>query len=256
MKEQSEKAKRKLEMQKTGEDKIKKVKPIHLLPILHNKTHFKAAMEYSMNDTLTQRTLRDDNRNIERMLQDAHAKMVKDLPDQPSVDTSKIKENTFYSRAKYTASSNRKHYRDLMDTSVNSNQFMASGRSFYENQRYTNKFGTIANTSRERKDVPAISINRKKVGFGAGVSDEDDTMNNTKMSKFNTLEGFGRKQTGSNFFPGGANDTFYSVDERPRVVTETFDPINMARKMLHDCQLYRKREATVQPTRPGMDSDR
>jgi hypothetical protein len=43
--------------------------------MLHKKTHFKAAMEYSLNDQYTNRSLRDENRDIERMLLEVNSKM-------------------------------------------------------------------------------------------------------------------------------------------------------------------------------------
>jgi len=48
------------------------VKPQHLLPFLHEKTHFKAAAEYSMITKTSGRTLNDKHREIEKTLEEAH----------------------------------------------------------------------------------------------------------------------------------------------------------------------------------------
>jgi hypothetical protein len=52
----------------------KTVRAINLLPTLHQKTHFKAAVEYQMNDQLTNRSLKENNRELERILQDVQHK--------------------------------------------------------------------------------------------------------------------------------------------------------------------------------------
>jgi hypothetical protein len=46
-----------------------------LLPHLHDKTHFKAAFEYSLGDELTHRSLHDNGREIERHIKDGHNRM-------------------------------------------------------------------------------------------------------------------------------------------------------------------------------------
>ena len=47
------------------------VRPRLILPNLHEKTHFKAAMEYSIVDTIdTQRSLVDVNHYIQRVVED------------------------------------------------------------------------------------------------------------------------------------------------------------------------------------------
>ena len=43
-------------------------RPKHLLPKLHDKTHFKAAIEYSLGDQVTTRSLHDDQKEIERYI--------------------------------------------------------------------------------------------------------------------------------------------------------------------------------------------
>lgn len=49
------------------------IRPKEILPNLHIKTHFKAAQEYSILDKHTYNsTLNDENREIERQLQDAN----------------------------------------------------------------------------------------------------------------------------------------------------------------------------------------
>ena len=48
------------------------VKPNHLLPGLHDKTHFKAAEEYSLINKDTHRSLNDKHREIEKFIEEAH----------------------------------------------------------------------------------------------------------------------------------------------------------------------------------------
>jgi hypothetical protein len=42
------------------------INPRHLLPGMHDKTMFKAAVEYSMGKTITTRSLVDDESSIEK----------------------------------------------------------------------------------------------------------------------------------------------------------------------------------------------
>jgi hypothetical protein len=46
------------------------LKPKNLLPNLHQKTHYKAAAEYTMGEEVTHRSLHDKNNEIEQMLYD------------------------------------------------------------------------------------------------------------------------------------------------------------------------------------------
>ena len=46
------------------------VNPRHLLPEMHDKTMFKAAVEYSMGKNITTRSLVDDESSIEKQVLD------------------------------------------------------------------------------------------------------------------------------------------------------------------------------------------
>ena len=50
------------------------LKPKNLLPNLHQKTHFKAAVEYTLGEEVTLRSLHDKNNEIEQMLYDNYQK--------------------------------------------------------------------------------------------------------------------------------------------------------------------------------------
>ena len=50
--------------------KSMQVNPRHLLPEMHDKTMFKAAVEYSMGKTITTRSLVDDESSIEKQVLD------------------------------------------------------------------------------------------------------------------------------------------------------------------------------------------
>jgi len=65
-----------LKAPRTSVSKI--VRPKYLLPSLHAKTHFKAAIEYSLGPELTHRSLHDKNRKMETAIFEEYQKTVKD----------------------------------------------------------------------------------------------------------------------------------------------------------------------------------
>ena len=51
------------------------LQPKNLLPQLHEKTFFKAAMEYSLGDRITTKALNDTEGSIQKQVLDSQAKM-------------------------------------------------------------------------------------------------------------------------------------------------------------------------------------
>ena len=59
----------------SGTTPLKVVRPKYILPQLHEKTHFKAALEYAIGQDMTAQSLRDDNKVIKKIIQDSHLKL-------------------------------------------------------------------------------------------------------------------------------------------------------------------------------------
>ena len=72
--------------------KHKIVRPSHILPFLHEKTHFKAAAEYSMVQKNEQRSLKDRHRESEKFVEEAHFSIQSKLNE--SKIPSKLKRDT------------------------------------------------------------------------------------------------------------------------------------------------------------------
>lgn len=64
------------------------VKPPQILPNLHLKTHFKAAVEYSMGPDHTHRSLINDTDDMEKIIQEGHAKKQRELRSLKKIDRS------------------------------------------------------------------------------------------------------------------------------------------------------------------------
>ena len=62
--------------------KDKKVMPVHLLPQLHKKTHFKAAASYALGAETTARSMHDTNGDIEAAIRDGVNRLERDKKKQ------------------------------------------------------------------------------------------------------------------------------------------------------------------------------
>ena len=51
------------------------VKPKQLLPILHRKTHYKAALEYRLGNNIPPSSLKDNTHEIEKLIHECHTKI-------------------------------------------------------------------------------------------------------------------------------------------------------------------------------------